>query len=157
MSGPLPVEPLTAVEDQHARPIMPSSSPVERQFTDGVERRVSEAEPHVTGQGGIEESMHGAGRATRVEEGLLATFENVLRVSRQPLRALPADPKRNGWQTVSSAPFDRALEIAVIDTDGPHALVFPCRRILNGWVNTETNRRIEVHPTHWRSWQGLED
>jgi hypothetical protein len=32
-------------------------------------------------------------------------------------------------------------------------LVFPCRRILSGWVNAETRQRIDVHPTHWRGWR----
>ena len=56
------------------------------------------------------------------------------------------------WQPISNAPFDRDLELAVIDRDGPHALVFACRRILSGWVNAETKRRIDVRPTHWREW-----
>jgi len=56
------------------------------------------------------------------------------------------------WQHISSAPFDRDLELAVIDGDGPHALVFPCRRILNGWMKAETRERLDVHPTHWRAW-----
>ncbi len=34
------------------------------------------------------------------------------------------------WKPVSTAPFDRDLELAVIDRDRPHALAFPCRRIL---------------------------
>jgi hypothetical protein len=54
------------------------------------------------------------------------------------------------WQSVSSAPFDQELKLAVIDYDGPHALVFPCRRVLGGWVDAETNRRIYVRRTHWR-------
>ena len=56
------------------------------------------------------------------------------------------------WQKVSSAPFDQDLELAVINHDGPHALVFPCRRVLGGWVNAETKERLDVRPTHWRSW-----
>jgi hypothetical protein len=56
------------------------------------------------------------------------------------------------WQSVSSAPFDQDLELAVIDYDGPHALVFPCRRVLGGWIDAETNRRVDVRPTHWRPW-----
>jgi hypothetical protein len=56
------------------------------------------------------------------------------------------------WRPVSNAPFDRNLELAVIDKDGPHALIFPCRRILAGWMNAETKERIEVRPTHWREW-----
>jgi hypothetical protein len=57
------------------------------------------------------------------------------------------------WQSVSIAPFDRDLELAIVDRDGPHALVFPCRRILGGWINAETKQRVELHPTHWREWE----
>jgi hypothetical protein len=56
------------------------------------------------------------------------------------------------WKPISTAPFDRDLELAVIDRDGPHALVFPCRRILGGWIKVETNQHVDVHPTHWRVW-----
>jgi hypothetical protein len=42
------------------------------------------------------------------------------------------------WQSVSTAPFDLELELAVVDGDGPHALVFPCRRALDGWMKAET-------------------
>jgi len=35
-------------------------------------------------------------------------------------------------QTITTGPFDRDLELAVIDDEGPHALVFPCRRVLKG-------------------------
>src|ERR1700747_943497 len=57
------------------------------------------------------------------------------------------------WQTIRSAPFDRDLELAVIDMYGPHTLVFPCRRILRGWVKAATKEQVDVHPTHWREWQ----
>jgi hypothetical protein len=62
------------------------------------------------------------------------------------------------WQPATDAPFDQALELAVIDEDGPHALVFPCRRILCGWIKVENGKRVEVRPTHWRPWrQGSDD
>ena len=57
------------------------------------------------------------------------------------------------WQPIASAPFDRDLELAVIDQEGPHALIFPCRRILHGWVNAATQQQITVWPTHWRPWK----
>lgn len=57
------------------------------------------------------------------------------------------------WKPVSSAPFDHDLEVAVIDEDGVHALVFPCRRTPGGWAKKETGEHIEIHPTHWRRWQ----
>jgi hypothetical protein len=56
------------------------------------------------------------------------------------------------WKPISSAPFDRDLELAVIDADGVHALVFACRRTLRGWVKAKNNQQVEVYPTHWRRW-----
>ena len=58
------------------------------------------------------------------------------------------------WQPIATAPFDCDLELAVIDVDGPHALVFACRRILSGWMRAETRERLDVRPTHWRAWDG---
>jgi hypothetical protein len=51
------------------------------------------------------------------------------------------------WQPISTAPFDRDLELAVLGLDGPHALVFPCRRILEGWVSAET-KEADWRQTH---------
>jgi hypothetical protein len=56
------------------------------------------------------------------------------------------------WQPVLSAPFEPRLELAVLDKDGEHALVFPCRRVPGGRIDTRTARWIEVHPTYWREW-----
>ncbi len=61
----------------------------------------------------------------------------------------------DGWQPAASAPFDRDLELAVVDGDGIHALVFPCRRVGNGWIASRTGRPIEAPPTHWREWMDL--
>jgi hypothetical protein len=58
----------------------------------------------------------------------------------------------NMWQHISTAPYDRDVELAVIDGEGPHALVFPCRRIAGGWMNALTQERMDVRPTHWREW-----
>jgi DNA-binding NarL/FixJ family response regulator len=57
------------------------------------------------------------------------------------------------WRPVCiHAPFDCDLELAVIDDEGVHALVFPCRRILDHWINAETQKPIDLRPTHWRDW-----
>jgi hypothetical protein len=58
------------------------------------------------------------------------------------------------WQPASTAPFDRDLELAVVSLGEWHALVFPCRRVLDGWIDAETKKRVEVYPTHWRAWRG---
>src|SRR5207248_10264900 len=69
-----------------------------------------------------------------------------------------ADHSEMQWQTISTAPFDRDLELAVRDYDGTHALVFPCRRVLHGWINVETKKLIEkLRPTHWREWPAFRD
>jgi hypothetical protein len=57
------------------------------------------------------------------------------------------------WKAISTAPFDRDLELAVLDANGAHALVFPCRRILSGWISSQTRNQIEVWPTHRREWE----
>jgi len=66
-----------------------------------------------------------------------------------------AVPSKNEsmWQPISTAPFDRDLELAVMDGDGVHALVFPCRRILAGWTKSATKERLDISPTHWRTWK----
>jgi hypothetical protein len=56
------------------------------------------------------------------------------------------------WHEILTAPFNRDLELAVIDTRGTHVIVFPCRRVLGGWVKADTKRRIDLRPTHWREW-----
>jgi len=61
----------------------------------------------------------------------------------------------DGWQPASSAPFDRELEIAVNDARGAHALVLPCCRAADGWIDARTGRHIDVAPTLWREWMEL--
>jgi hypothetical protein len=57
------------------------------------------------------------------------------------------------WQPISTAPYDRNLELAVIDRTGEHLLIFACRRTgIDTWIDALTGRRIDVQPTHWREW-----
>lgn len=56
------------------------------------------------------------------------------------------------WRPISTAPFDRDLELAVIEDGEVHALVFACRRVVGGWVKAENRDRITIHPTHWQAW-----
>jgi hypothetical protein len=57
------------------------------------------------------------------------------------------------WQSISTAPYDRDLEVAVIEGDHLHPLVFACRRTTGGWVKVPNRERISVSPTHWRLWR----
>jgi hypothetical protein len=56
------------------------------------------------------------------------------------------------WQPISTAPYNRDLQLAVIDEDGEHTLVFPCRRTSNGWIKATNKQLIDVRPTHWQEW-----
>jgi hypothetical protein len=56
------------------------------------------------------------------------------------------------WQPISTAPFDRDLELSVFDDDEHHAVGFPCRKIPGGWLNAESKRWVPIRPTHWREW-----
>lgn len=56
------------------------------------------------------------------------------------------------WKSIIEAPLEQDLELAVIDEEGVHALVFPCQRRPGAWVNAMTGEILEVHPTHWRAW-----
>jgi hypothetical protein len=57
------------------------------------------------------------------------------------------------WQPIATAPFDRDLEVAVVEGADVHALVVSCRRSPQGWLNAATGKRIDVNPTHWRAWR----
>ncbi|UIJ90159.1 hypothetical protein LZK77_29195 (plasmid) [Rhizobium leguminosarum] len=57
------------------------------------------------------------------------------------------------WRLIVEAPFEEDIELAVIGDQGVDALIFPCRRLPDGWANATTGERLEVHPTHWRIWQ----
>jgi len=71
----------------------------------------------------------------------------------QGARMAPSDNLAMEWKPIITAPFDRDLELAIIDYDGTHALTFPCRRFLHGWINAETKKLLDnLRPTHWREW-----
>lgn len=60
------------------------------------------------------------------------------------------------WQPIASAPFDRELQLSVIEENEVHALAFPCRRSEMGWVNN-AGEQVEVSPSHWREWPNTSD
>ena len=57
------------------------------------------------------------------------------------------------WEGIATAPYDRDLEVAVIEGNRVHPLVFACRRVPSGWVKVATRERVIVSPTHWRPWE----
>lgn len=61
-----------------------------------------------------------------------------------------------GWNPIATAPFDRDLQLSVIERDEVHALAFACRREPRGWINALTRTPVVVDPTHWRQWPAEE-
>jgi hypothetical protein len=57
------------------------------------------------------------------------------------------------WKSSETAPRNVELELAVIDADGVHALVFPCRRAAHGWIDARNGRLLAAEPTHWQLWR----
>lgn len=57
------------------------------------------------------------------------------------------------WLPAVLAPSNADLEVCVIDWEGiSHAMTFPCRKDRNGWFACSTKKRLDIQPTHWRSW-----
>jgi hypothetical protein len=56
------------------------------------------------------------------------------------------------WERISIAPYDCDLELAVIEGNRVHPLIFACRRTASGWVKASSRERVLVSPTHWRLW-----
>lgn len=61
------------------------------------------------------------------------------------------------WQTILNAPFFRMLELAVLDEEGMHALIFPCEKRVDGWGHAVSRLPVDVNPTHWRHWDAQDE
>jgi hypothetical protein len=91
-------------------------------------------------------------RAPRAERAERLINRKVGRPIRGHSASIAETALMDQWQPISSAPFDQDLELSVIEANEAHALVFPCRRIVDGWLNVKMNSQVFVNPTHWRPW-----
>jgi hypothetical protein len=88
-----------------------------------------------------------------MELGWLRLAESRAQSERVEQYLLDQGALQNAWQPISSAPFDRHIELLVVINDTiPHALIFPCRRILGGWIEADAKERLDVQPIGWREW-----
>jgi hypothetical protein len=53
------------------------------------------------------------------------------------------------WRAIETAPFDRAIELALIN-DEVRIIDGARLRHGDGWIDTETLRPVAVAATHWR-------
>jgi hypothetical protein len=65
---------------------------------------------------------------------------------------MQAMDERQVWEEISTAPYNRDIELAVVEADHVHPLIFACRRTASGWVKAASRERVTVSPTHWRPW-----
>lgn len=59
------------------------------------------------------------------------------------------------WQPIqdlTDVPADREVGLAVFARGEFHALVFPCRRVGQSWVDAKSGRSVDIRPTHWKEW-----
>jgi hypothetical protein len=55
----------------------------------------------------------------------------------------PFNRRLTTWLPIASAPSDADLEVCVMDSDGIHALVFPCRKNGTEWVDASTKKYVD--------------
>jgi hypothetical protein len=59
----------------------------------------------------------------------------------------------NDWQPITSGPFNRDIQVSVIEKGGDvHVLVSPCRQTPSGWLRAFPRQLLFIEPTHWREW-----
>lgn len=56
------------------------------------------------------------------------------------------------WHPISTAPFNRLLEVRIAGEHGTRRIPFPCRRDDSGWINADLGVRVEIDPIDWRVW-----
>ena len=96
--------------------------------------------------------MASGGEYTKISDQLIATMLQWMKSVHKARAEKHLHHDEALWMDISSAPFNCDLQLSVINKDGTHVLVFPCRRVPDGWINSESNQRIDVKPTHWRDW-----
>jgi hypothetical protein len=56
------------------------------------------------------------------------------------------------WRLISTAPYNRDVELRVASRRTASRLPFPCHQTNGGWINSDLGTRVDVAPTHWRAW-----
>jgi hypothetical protein len=64
----------------------------------------------------------------------------------------PAAKPEPEWQPISTAPFDRDVQVGVNVESGVLPIFFPCRLTDSGWTNAIVRAPLFHEPTCWRDW-----
>lgn len=58
------------------------------------------------------------------------------------------------WHPVTTAPYNQAVELRVLDHGKVVTLPFPCRRDnADLWINSDLGTPILINPVEWRVWR----
>lgn len=61
------------------------------------------------------------------------------------------------WHPISTAPYNRELELRIIENGKVVAIEFPCLRSnTEAWINVDLGTEIKLRPVEWRVWQRQE-
>jgi hypothetical protein len=64
-------------------------------------------------------------------------------------------PYPSQWRRISTAPYNRELELRTSDNGETVTLDFPCLRTREeAWINVDLGTETKVQPVEWRIWQG---
>jgi hypothetical protein len=68
-------------------------------------------------------------------------------------RALGYVDGARDWHPVTTAPFNRDLELRLAGHRERSVLPFPCRNTRDGWMNSDLKVRIDLPTVEWRCWR----
>jgi len=58
------------------------------------------------------------------------------------------------WHPISTAPYNRDIELRVAEGTAISTLEFPCRQTNAGdWINSDFGTPIKIRPVEWRAWR----
>ncbi len=92
-------------------------------------------------------------RIVNLEEHLLADIDKAIGDVDHAVHDFVLHWHWSHWHPISTAPFNRDLELRVLERREV-TLPFPCRHVNGGeWINVDLGTPIQIKPVSWRVWQ----
>ena len=93
-------------------------------------------------------------RIENFEEHLLSHFDRAIKEADRTFHDSMLHWHWSHWHPISTAPYNRNLELQIVEATRMIALPFPCRHTNGGdWINVDLGTRIQIQPVSWRVWQ----
>ena len=82
---------------------------------------------------------------TNIDRGVIGVIHSIQQVL--------LDRKFSRWRPISTAPYNRDLELR-LEKGGGMTAPFPCRHLNGGeWINVDLGTRMRMRPISWRIWR----